>query len=344
MKQMKKPFLSTDFSENGKNAKKRIDNILTPTVKSAGLLLLMCVIMLLCILNTAVKRDKTEPAISKSAVAAVDSPLYMNPELSQTYSESLNKNDLVQILFEKGNNVYYVRRAVTELPNAEGFVSGDMLSFEYERANQGILLSDTVYKSKDKNKPAGYKIEKGETVCVIDSIDGEWAKITLPGGISGMWIPESEILYDLAYDSGASSGHYETVKAYMQKHYTAVYSKYYDNTIVNKLSNYKETFDEQTGRIEATFSMNASHMNYYKDPDTVEYIKKAKESGDENYYQTLYREYNQLHDGNYELMLKADLKDGKIIEKSVALYSDVAAKGAPEWVELKNGLKDFIIE
>lgn len=340
---MKKPFLSTAFSENGKNAKKRIENILTPSIKSAGILLIMCVIMLMCILNMAIRRDKKEQFYIKSAVVLSDSPLYMNPELSKTYFENLAKDDLVQVLFESGDNAYYVKKAVTEVSAQEGYISKEIISFDFERANQGILNSDTVYKDRNEKKPAGYKIKKGETVCVINAIDGEWARISLPGGIDNVWIPEKDIVYDLAFDYENHGGHYDEVKAYMQRHYTDVYSPYYDHTIVNRLSGYEETVDEETEVFTATFIMNTSHMNYYKDPDSVEYIKKAKESGNEEYYKTLYREYNQLKDGICELKLTADLKNGKIVEKSIILYNNTSPKGV-EWVQLENGLKDFIIE
>ena len=339
---MKIPFLSTAFSENGKRAKKRMDNILTPAVKRGGVLLVMGIIMLTCILNMAVKKNKTEPVSGKSAVAAIDCPLYMNPELTQTYSEYLEKGDLVSVLFYSGDRACYVRKAAVEAPAPEGYIAKEKLSFDVNAANQGIINADCVYSSKNENDRAGYKIDKGISVCTVNSIDGGWANISLPGGIDDLWIPVKDIIYDLSYDAENSGEHYDLIKSYMQKHFSEVYSPYYDNTRVNKLSGYSENYDENTGSIEAEFVMNTSFMNYYKDPDTVEYIQKAKQSGDEETYKTLYREYNQIKDGNYILKFTGKIKNNKIVEKSVILYSNDGLQN-DNWVQLKDGLKDFIM-
>ena len=61
------------------------------------------------------------------------------------------------------------------------------------------------------------------------------------------------------------------------------------------------------------------HKNYDRDPDTVEYIKEAKERGDSN-YQQLYNEYLQPQEMNFQL--KAIINEDNLI----TLYYNVSPK------------------
>ena len=60
-------------------------------------------------------------------------------------------------------------------------------------------------------------------------------------------------------------------------------------------------------------------QNYYRDPDTVEYIKEAKENGSK-YYQQLYDEYNQPKESNYDLKFTAGINGGELDMDGVRLF------------------------
>ena len=76
------------------------------------------------------------------------------------------------------------------------------------------------------------------------------------------------------------------------------------------------------------------HKNYDRDPDTVAYIKEAKEKGNIN-YQQMYDEYLQPQEMNFELKVVIDKND------SMTLYSNVSPVGT-EWEETK--MSDYILK
>jgi predicted small secreted protein len=78
--------------------------------------------------------------------------------------------------------------------------------------------------------------------------------------------------------------------------------------------------------IEVTFFLKMIVQNYYRDPDTVEYIKEAKESGSKH-YRPLYDEYNQPKESNYDLKFTAKVKDGVLDMGSAQIYTNVHPKG-----------------
>ncbi len=344
---MKVPFLSTRFSESGKKAKMRFENILNPSVKHKGGLLLMCAIVLICTINILINSKPTEE--KNTAVTTEDTALYLDPALT-AHSSDLKANDLVGILYKHSDDIYYVRRAVTDVPAQEGYISKNLLSFDFDEANQGIIMSDTVYDAPIKDK-GNNDIEAKGKVCTINEYLGDWRGISLPGGIDGVWIKEEDISYNLIFDTfeQTAGGFYTQFKEYVQKKYTEAYKPYYDSTIVEYLSNYKETFNEETNMVEAEFIMNARHRNYYKDPDTVKYIQDAKkmaETYDNEYYRklynTYYNEYNQLKTSNYVLKLTAKVAKGVLDEDSIKMYTNDGIRDT--WYELENGFGSYIID
>jgi len=109
-----------------------------------------------------------------------------------------------------------------------------------------------------------------------------------------------------------------------------VFSPYYE-PLDFIISDYKEKNVDKT--VEAIFNYTVIHKNYDRDPDTVEYIKEAKERGDSN-YQQLYNEYLQPQEMNFQL--KAIINEDNLI----TLYYNVSPKGT-EWQEVK--MSDFIL-
>lgn len=123
---------------------------------------------------------------------------------------------------------------------------------------------------------------------------------------------------------------YNIISEYMKERSIASFSPYYE-LLDFQISNYNEL--KVDGNIEATFFYKIIEKNYDKDPDTVKYIKEAKESGNKN-YQQMYDEYLEPREMNFDLKIVIH-KDNSII-----LYSNIDPKGI-EWEETK--MSDFIL-
>ncbi|QGT98800.1 hypothetical protein SYNTR_0207 [Candidatus Syntrophocurvum alkaliphilum] len=124
---------------------------------------------------------------------------------------------------------------------------------------------------------------------------------------------------------------YDKVSTYMKEECIEAFSPYYE-LLDFKITDYQE--EVVNGHVEAVFFYKLIVKNYDKDPDTVGYIKEAKERGDKN-YQQLYDEYLQPREMNFHL--KAIICEND----SITLYSNIDPKGI-EWEETK--MTDFILE
>ncbi|WP_312668518.1 hypothetical protein [Tissierella praeacuta] len=123
---------------------------------------------------------------------------------------------------------------------------------------------------------------------------------------------------------------YDKINAYMEEESKKTFSPYYE-LLDFEMTNYQEeVLNEGT---EAIFDYKIIYKNYDKDPDTVGYIKEAKESGNSN-YQQMYDEYLQPKEMNFYLKAVTDAND------SITLYSNVSPIGI-EWEETK--MSDFIL-
>ncbi len=346
---MKEPFLSTKFSESGKRAKKRFDNILNPTAKRRGAVFLMCIIVLVGIVNLLVNFKGSEEM--HLAVLTEDSDIFFDSSLS-AYAASLLENDLFYVFFE-ADDTAYVRLLDGNYPQIEGYLPQKLLSYDFDRANQVLITSDNVYQSPDESTLIADVSAKNLICNVVEYNNPEgWVMVIRPGDTERLWIKSSDISYNISLDSSEqlSGGFYRQIKSYLQEEYTKTYKPYYDATRIEQLSGYTESYDDKTKTLEAKFTMRAGYRNYYKDPDTVKYIQDAKKmaelKGDEYYqklYNTYYNEYNQIKVGNYVLKLTATVSGGKLNMDSIKLYNNIAGKGE-EWQELENGFNDFIID
>lgn len=124
----------------------------------------------------------------------------------------------------------------------------------------------------------------------------------------------------------------DKISAYLKEESIAVFSPYYE-LLDFKISNYEEKIAD--GKVEAIFNYTIVSKNYDRDPDTVEYIKEAKESGNMDYYQTLYDEYLQPKDGNFYFKAVIDEND------NITLYYNANPKGI-DWQEVE--MSDYIIK
>lgn len=124
---------------------------------------------------------------------------------------------------------------------------------------------------------------------------------------------------------------YDKVSEYMEEECRKAFSPYYE-LLDFQISDYQK--EVVNGNVEAIFSYKLIYKNYDKDPDTVGYIKEAKERGNKN-YQQMYDEYLQPREMNFHL--KAVIGENDLI----ILYSNTSPKGI-QWEETK--MTDFIIK
>lgn len=130
----------------------------------------------------------------------------------------------------------------------------------------------------------------------------------------------------------------QPIRDYIVTAFTNAYTPYYE-VLGFEASN--TTFKESLEEIEATFLLKMVVKNYYKDPDTVDYIKQAKLSGDKH-YQILYDEYNAPKESNYELKVTADLSGGKLDREALQMYSNIAPKGV-DWQKVEDLTEFYMI-
>ncbi len=121
-----------------------------------------------------------------------------------------------------------------------------------------------------------------------------------------------------------ADANYKKLSEYMKEQSIAAFSPYYE-LLDFQISNYEEKLVD--GDVEATFFYKIIEKNYDKDPDTVGYIKEAKESGNPN-YQQMYDEYLEPREMNFDLKIVIDKDD------MITLYSNVSPKGII-WEETK---------
>ena len=124
---------------------------------------------------------------------------------------------------------------------------------------------------------------------------------------------------------------YDKISTYLKEKSINTFSLYYEllNFII---SDYQEEI--VNGNVEAIFSYTIVHKNYDRDPDTVQYIKEAKERGDK-YYQTYYDEYLKPQDMNFYFKVVID-KNGVM-----TLYTKNPAIENDDWEEVE--MSDFVI-
>ncbi len=149
--------------------------------------------------------------------------------------------------------------------------------------------------------------------------------------INNEWVLfEKEMMNEDSTDKTDDTS-YDKIKAYLEEECKNVFSPYYE-LLGFEISDYQE--EVVNGNVEAVFYYKVIHKNYDRDPDTVEYIKKAKESGDSN-YQQLYDEYLKPQEMNF--YFKAVIDENDVI----TLYYNSSPHGV-EWEEVK--MSDYIIK
>lgn len=136
----------------------------------------------------------------------------------------------------------------------------------------------------------------------------------------------SAYVIDMHQTSDNSNNLYSRTSEFLEQEFHRVYDKYYDIQGLT-ISNWQENGNE------ATFFYKMTYLHYNREPDTVDYIKQAKERGQKE-YETLYNDYLAEKEVNYQFKI---VLNGNELE----LYSDVSVKGEAVWLPTK--IDDYIM-
>ena len=130
----------------------------------------------------------------------------------------------------------------------------------------------------------------------------------------------------------------EAIKDAITEEWTNTFGAYYQ---VLGFETETISYSNIENQVEVKFLMTMITQNFYKDPDTVSYIREAKESGSVN-YQQLYDEYNMPKENNFNLMATMSIDaSGEIELGTLQLFSDVSPHGG-EYKPVR--ADDFIIK
>ncbi len=134
-------------------------------------------------------------------------------------------------------------------------------------------------------------------------------------------VTEAETLFE---ENEEKSSLYTKTEEYLKEEFERVYTPYYDIQSL-EISSWNERANY------ATFFYKMTYLYYNRDPDTVEYIKEAKENGSS--YEVLYEDYLALKESNYDF--KVILNGGEL-----ELYSNQSPVGE-KWERI--AVDDFIL-
>jgi len=126
--------------------------------------------------------------------------------------------------------------------------------------------------------------------------------------------------------------YYNKIANYLHNESVDTFSIYYE-LLDFVISDYSEVITDKDSEILLNYTL--VYKNFDKDPDTVNYIKAAKEKNDPN-YTIYYKEYLQPKEMNFEIRIIAD-KDGIL-----SMYTDTDPTSNRNWTEFK--MSDCILK
>lgn len=220
-------------------------------------------------------------------------------------------------------------------------LSGDSAKL-VEKIIMDSLIKSSIYKGTDIREIEDCYLLRAtyNDDTVIDNYTFIYnGRSVLQRGENGYYTFINEELYEKLVESfnnqqlvSNEPTNYDKISAYLKEEFINVFSPYYE-LIDFIISDYHEEVVD--GNVEAIFSYTIVHKNYDRDPDTVQYIKEAKERGDK-YYQTYYDEYLQPQNMNF--YFKAVIDENN----EITLYSKNLAIENDEWIETR--MSDYIIK
>ncbi len=167
-------------------------------IKIASIIICAMIFITLFVLYIVNPGNYSIIKIGKTAVITEDVHAFVDPDMTTEHPALFKNGDLVYVVESYRDNILYIKSAPTEVPIIEGFIPKSSCTYEFDSANQGVLNTHIVYTNKERTKLYDASlIKKGKSLCIINYIEDEWANISLPGGIDGLWVKSSEIIYDL---------------------------------------------------------------------------------------------------------------------------------------------------
>ena len=241
-------------------------------------------------------------------------------------TEYQNTDDLklekIKLYLKNDSNVLWGDRNSFEV-NKSGL--SDVKSiFDKEFAEKISALSDGNYDMIFV--PVVYEEKTEQYIFVYDNYSFEIAAYSKITGVQAAEAMEL-LMNGTGKEDENDSELYLLTKSYLEKEFKKVFSPYYDITAL-EISSWNENEDGN----EAVFNYTMRHKNYNRDPDTVDYIIKAKETSPEQ-YQKLYDDYLSEKYGNFQFKV---VRDGE----NILLYSNDSPTGI-SWHPVK--ISDYII-
>lgn len=292
---MRIPFLTTTFSENGNRAKKRFQNILYVNKKKGYVIpiIFLISIVLFEVLVSCGTEDLGIIGGADGPTAVFVSSIFNNKNVPED-------SQYLTCVLKDNTALYYDKYLENKAFDIE---KGTLLAVIEDK--DGICYVQTSTLSQDA--PEGY-------------ISKEMLSFEVP------------VSFNPFHSNDISNfSVYPFLYEYVEKEFIESNKPYYDNNRLIKLNIMSESYNEESKKYDIAFSYTVEYSNYYKDPDTVEYIKEAKENGNKNYTK-LYEEYNAIQTGSSgDRRLVFSIIDGAIDESTIEMYSSEVPTYPPEW-------------
>lgn len=305
------------FGEN--NTKGRIKNVLNYKKPALWVLIVASIVIVLFIIGLITNPKSYNPFVDFTTDTPVAFHFTENHPDAQITKSSRDLNTTALIL-EYFNDLDLVPIEWDDIPESkEDIYFSGMFTFgesiqEYVHINE-IFLDELSYLRISSDRP---KFKDGYYRIIDDEFDYKY----IDGLISNS-IKEKPLTI--------AASNEDRISSYLKEKSINTFTLYYE-LIDFIISDYQEEMVD--GNIEAIFSYTIVHKNYDRDPDTVQYIKEAKERGDKN-YQTYYDEYLQPQDMNFYFKAVIDKNGG------MTLYTKNPAIENDEWKEVE--MSDFVI-
>ena len=306
MKKLCTPYLSTAFSEEGKKAKSRFENILSKSKKRAIFLvvsllaaILAAEFLIACTGETTEKMvddlENTNVVIGGSDKPTLmyvwDDPGYIVPVAAISTHAPLYYDKA--LIYQ--NRVYVTSPEMTTLANvypADGLVDGrDDIYFVSLPAFHGGLYGYT--KAENLNFSFGdedydyaqalcdmpeYGVAAGDTLKIESRNENIFTVTCLTNGKK----------FDMARtDIGIIEGEmrvYPPIYDYLEKEIKKYADGKYDNVMIGNIGFFpgRSLFDEESGIFDYTLYAHVTYTEKYTDEETVSYIEECIASGDHN--------------------------------------------------------------
>ena len=249
----------------------------------------------------------------------------------------LNIEDLTEIDIE--DPVEAIKNTVTSSIVADGNKvnvevnwDGKIIEKTYDKSYAGMWFEEVVFGSHVRYEVSNNRIFAKVTGAISPAGFPFTAVVEYDENLKVINIEVVDDEANIDTEDEVYSISYKKISEYLKEEYTNAFSPYYE-LLDFIITDYEEEVVD--GNVEAVFHYKVVEKNYDRDPDTVEYIKEAKERGDK-YYQTYYDEYLQPRESNFYFKAVIDEND------YITLYTRNVAIESDEWHQVE--MSDYIIK